>query len=64
MFFIQKVMKFKRKNKDAEQRGCERKLPIPSNVELGMKRRKRGLESAGAEIRGHYNILDRERVRD
>ena len=57
-------MKFKRKSKDAEQRGCERKLPIPSNVELGMKRRKRGLETAGAEIRGHYNILDRERVRD
>ena len=50
-------MKLQHNNKDAEQRGCERKLPRPSNVELGMKRRKRGLESAGAEIRGHYNIL-------
>ena len=40
-------MKLQHNNKDAEQRGCERKLPRPPNVELGMKRRKRGLETAG-----------------
>ena len=51
---------FQHKKTDPEQRGCEGKLPRPPNVELGMKRRERGLETTG---RGYADTNNSERAR-
>ena len=40
-------MRLQQRKEEPDRRGCEGKLPRPPNVELGMKRRERGLETGG-----------------